>query len=147
MKKNLFLLFTLVGLHAFPQAKVKADDILGVWISNLEKGHVEISKDGDKYNGKIIWLKVPTYPDGSPKADKHNPDKSQRTNPLLGLMPLKDLVFVKDHWEGGTIYDPESGKTYTCRATLKGNELELRGYLGISQIGRTQTWTRLEGGK
>ena len=98
-------------MYAYPQAKVKADDILGVWISNLEKGHVEISKNGDKYNGKIIWLKVPNYPDGTPKADKHNPDKSQRANPLLGLMPLKDLVFVKDHWEGGTIYDPESGKT------------------------------------
>ncbi len=147
MKKILLLIFSFLGLYVFPQSRVKADDITGTWISNLEKSHVEITRQGDKYYGKIIWLKIPTYTDGTPKTDKNNPDKTKRTEPLIGLQPLRDLVFVKDHWENGTIYDPEIGKTYTCRATLTGNTLELRGYLGISQIGRTQTWTRFEEGK
>ncbi len=151
MKKILLVCFLITGLCAFSQKKgkekekpvVNADDILGVWASNMEKGHVEITRDGDKYHGKIVWLKVPTYPDGTPKLDKYNPDKTKRTDPLIGLYPLKDLVFVKDHWENGTIYDPESGKTYSCRITLKEGKLDLRGYIGLSQIGRTQTWTKV----
>lgn len=144
MKNFLFFgLFLLLSTTSFSQ-KVLPDDIMGIWVSNLGKGRVEISKDstGTKYQGKIIWLKIPTYPDGTIKVDKHNPDKSKQTNPLVGLIAVKNLTFVKDHWEGGTIYDPESGKTYTCKATLKGNKLGLRGYIGVSQIGRTQTWER-----
>lgn len=143
--KNLFSAALLFLSFSFYAQQPMADDIKGNWISNLEKGHVEIIKDSviGKYYGKIIWLKVPLYPDGSPKMDKNNPDKSLRTQPLVGLVVLKNLKFVKDHWEGGTIYDPESGKTYSCKATLKGDKLELRGYIGMSQIGRTQTWQRL----
>jgi len=143
MKKLFLLSFLILGFYLFPQ-KSKPDDILGIWVSNLEKGRVEITKEGDKYFGRIIWLKVPTYPDGSPKADRNNPDKTKHGDLLMGSCPLQNLEFKKDHWDNGTIYDPENGKTYSCRATLKENKLELRGYLGISQIGRTQTWTRFE---
>ena len=145
MMKKLFLML-LLSFTATPffSQSVNADAITGIWISNLEKGHVEITRDGDKYNGKIVWLKNPTYPDGTAKIDKNNPDKSKQSQPLIGLNVLKDLTFVKDHWESGSIYDPESGKTYSCRATLKDNKLELRGYIGVSQIGRTQTWVRLD---
>lgn len=144
----LFITFLFLSISLYSQQPM-ADDIKGNWISNLEKGHVEITKDSaaDKYYGKIIWLKIPLYPDGSPKIDKNNPDKSLRTQPLVGLVVLKNLKFEKDHWEGGTIYDPESGKTYSCKATLKGDKLELRGYIGISQIGRTQTWQRMPAGQ
>jgi uncharacterized protein (DUF2147 family) len=140
MKKLLLLTCFLTGLCS--AQTVNRDEILGTWKSNLEKGHVEITRDGDTYSGKIVWLKKPAYPDGTLKMDKNNPDKDMRSKPLLGLVVVKNLVFVKDHWESGTIYDPESGKTYSCRVTLKDNTLNLRGYIGISQIGRTQTWTR-----
>lgn len=144
--KNLLLLSIfccVTGMFAQKAKTVVADDILGVWASNLEKGHVEITREGDKYHGQIIWLKVPAYQDGTPKIDKNNPDKTKRDQPLIGLTVLKDLVFVKDHWDNGTIYDPESGKTYSCRITMKEGKLDLRGYIGVSQIGRTQTWTRV----
>ena len=146
MKKKIVLYaFLLLNASAFSQTPV-ASEIIGTWISNLSKGHVEIRKDsvGDKYHGVLIWLKAPNYPDGTPKLDKNNPDKTLRTQPLLGLVVLKNLSFVKDHWEGGSIYDPENGKTYSCKATLKESKLELRGYIGLSQIGRTQTWERLD---
>jgi uncharacterized protein (DUF2147 family) len=148
MKNFLFFgLFTLLSTASFSQKKILADDITGIWTSNLGKGRVEITKDstGTKYQGKIIWLKVPTYPDGTIKLDKNNPDKTKQTDPLVGLIAVKNLSFVKDHWEGGTIYDPESGKTYSCRVTFKGANLEFRGYIGVSQIGRTQTWERYNG--
>lgn len=140
MKKLLLLTCFLTGLCS--AQTVNRDEILGTWKSNLEKGHVEITRDGDTYSGKIVWLKKPAYPDGTLKTDKNNPDKDMRSEPLLGLVVVKNPVFVKDHWESGSIYDPESGKTYSCRVTLKDNALNLRGYMGTSQIGRTQTWTR-----
>jgi uncharacterized protein (DUF2147 family) len=138
--KKLFLLACLFTGLCSGQT-VNPDEIVGIWKSNLEKGHVEITRNGDVYSGKIVWLKKPTYPDGTVKIDKNNPDPAKRNEQLMGLEVLKDLVFVNDHWEGGKIYDPESGNTYSCRITYKDGTLNLRGYIGISQIGRTQTWT------
>jgi uncharacterized protein (DUF2147 family) len=45
-------------------------------------------------------------------------------------------------WDQGYAYDPENGKTYSCKMTLNGNKLDVRGFIGISLIGRTTTWTR-----
>jgi uncharacterized protein (DUF2147 family) len=45
-------------------------------------------------------------------------------------------------WEDGKIYDPKNGKTYSCKMTLEGNELKVRGYVGFSLLGRTTVWTR-----
>jgi len=141
---KMFFILCIASITSFyGQEITKPDDILGTWSSNLEKGHVEIFRQGDHYFGKIVWLKKPTYEDGTAKLDKKNPDKSSHLQPLMGLCVLKNLVFVKDHWETGTIYDPESGKTYSCRISIKDNTMELRGYIGISMIGRTQSWTRL----
>jgi uncharacterized protein (DUF2147 family) len=48
-------------------------------------------------------------------------------------------------WENGTIYDPKSGNTYACNMELEGtNTLRLRGYIGISLIGRTEVWKRAD---
>jgi uncharacterized protein (DUF2147 family) len=57
---------------------------------------------------------------------------------------LKDFEFDgKKEWKGGTIYDPESGKTYKAYFYLENkNTLKLRGYVGVSALGRTQTWTK-----
>ena len=45
--------------------------------------------------------------------------------------------------EGGRIYDPTSGKTYKGSVTVSGDLLKLRGYVGISAFGRSETWTRV----
>jgi hypothetical protein len=45
-------------------------------------------------------------------------------------------------WSQGKIYDPKNGKTYSCKMTLEGNELKVRGYVGFSLLGRTTVWTR-----
>jgi uncharacterized protein (DUF2147 family) len=47
-------------------------------------------------------------------------------------------------YDGGTIYDPKSGKTYSCKMTLKGDKLDIRGFVGLSLLGRTETWTRVK---
>lgn len=48
------------------------------------------------------------------------------------------------HAEGGTLYDPKSGKTYRGEMTASGNALALRGYIGLKVFGRTETWTRTQ---
>jgi uncharacterized protein (DUF2147 family) len=56
---------------------------------------------------------------------------------------LSGFKFDGKIWEDGTIYDPKNGKTYSCIIKSKGpNILDIRGYIGISIIGRTTTWTR-----
>jgi uncharacterized protein (DUF2147 family) len=58
---------------------------------------------------------------------------------------LKDFTFDGDNvYSGGTVYDPKNGKTYSCKMTLDGNSLNIRGYIGISLFGRSVTWTRVK---
>lgn len=145
MKKLLILLTGLALLLSNSAFSQKADDILGVWLTGSKKGHVEVYKQGDKYYGKIIWLKEPLNEQGKPKMDKNNPDKAKQTAPLMGLNMLKGFVFDEDEWEDGTIYDPENGKTYSCEITMKDkNTLNVRGFIGISLIGRTDVWLRVK---
>src|SRR5271163_1974330 len=106
----------ILSVNAFAQ-KINEDIILGTWLTGSGKGKVQIYKTGVEYNGKIVWLKEPTYPDGKTKVDKHNPDVAKQTNPILGLNMLKGFVFNDGKWIDGTIYDPENGKTYSCKIT------------------------------
>jgi len=129
----------------------EADAILGQWVTEEGKSRVEITKSGGKYYGNILWLKEPNYPEGDEEAgktkhDRNNPDKSKQTKPIIGLQVMKGFKHTGGKtWAKGTIYDPENGKTYKCKATLEGTKkLNVRGYIGISLIGRTTVWTRYE---
>jgi uncharacterized protein (DUF2147 family) len=123
----------------------KADAILGTWVNPNGQDHILIYKRGNKYFGKLDWIKFPNDEQGKPKTDKKNPDVALRSRPELGLELLKDFTFDGDNvWADGTIYDPKSGKTYSCKMTLDGNSLKIRGYVGISLFGRSETWTRVK---
>jgi len=60
----------------------------------------------------------------------------------MDLVILKGFIKKGNVYDDGTIYDPKSGKTYSCTMTLKGNNLAIRGYVGVSLLGRTSTWSR-----
>lgn len=124
-----------------------ADAVLGKWETENGKSHVEIYKKDGEYYGKIVWLKNPLNEEGNPKVDKNNPEEDMRTRPLKGLELLREFEYDADDemWEDGEIYDPESGDMYSCEMSLEGdNKLKVRGYLGISLLGRTTVWTRVE---
>lgn len=124
------------------------DAIVGVWENGEKTGHIRIEKSGDKFTGKIVWLKEPLDPEtGKPKLDKLHPDKSVRSRPVMGLTNMWGFGYKgKKVWEDGKIYDPKKGSTYDCTIKMKDqNTLEVRGYIGISLIGRTDTWTRQAG--
>ena len=69
-----------------------------------------------------------------------------RRRPRLGLVILTDLAHKAGaKYAQGKVYDPKSGKTYSAQAELAGNnKLKLRGFIGVSLIGRTSEWTRAQ---
>jgi len=142
MKRSLLLLLIYITAASFVQTP-KADDVAGNWYTAQNKAKVQIYRSGNKFFGKITWLKEPNNPDGKPKVDKNNPDASKRANPIVGLQILSGFVFEDDEWVSGDIYDPENGKTYSCKMSMPDkNTLKVRGYIGISLFGRTETWKR-----
>jgi len=143
MKNFLFiLLFTAFGFSAYSQNK---DAVIGEWANATGEAHVDIVKRNNKYFGKIVWLKNPKDERGAIKTDQKNPNESLRSKPIQGLEILKDFVFDGEKWTDGKIYDPKSGKTYSCNITLKpdGN-LNIRGYIGLSIIGRSEVWKKVK---
>lgn len=137
------LMVFLVSLFSFSSM---AEDFspLGVWLVGSGKAKVEIYEKDSELEGKIIWLKEPLNAEGQPKLDKENPDKEAKTKPIMGMILVKGFKKEEaNYWSGGTVYDAESGKTY--KATLKmakADEIKLRGYVGITLFGKTDTWTR-----
>jgi uncharacterized protein (DUF2147 family) len=124
--------------------KTGADAITGIWLTESKKGKVEIYKGTDgKYHGKIVWLRDPKNEDGTDKLDTKNPDPAKKKNKILGLYNLRGFVYKGSTWEDGLIYDPDSGNDYSCIMTLlPDGTLKVRGYVGISLIGKTQIWNR-----
>ena len=144
MKRILFWLICLLlvlGGRAFAD---EADAIMGAWYTKDNKALVQITKTDNTYSGKIVWLNEPKNEDGSEKLDTNNPDQSMQDNPIIGLNLVNGFVYKgKNKWGEGTIYDPDNGKTYSCKMQLKeDNSLKVRGFIGVALIGRTQVWTR-----
>lgn len=145
---RLFLLL-FVSISAFA---VEAEDLVGVWHTADQEAKVQIERCGQKFCGKIIYLKEAIYAAdddqgmaGKPKVDRENPDKKLRDRQVVGLEILSGFRFKDGKWSGGTIYDPESGKTYKCKITLRNDgKLEVRGFIGFSLLGRTEIWTKAQ---
>jgi uncharacterized protein (DUF2147 family) len=149
------MLFLIVVVAAAMPMWAGGDDILGVWFNQKQDAKIDIFKCGNDYCGKIVWLKVPTYPpdskEGTPgtqKIDTKNPDAALKNRPILGLQIMDGLQYASGNlWKNGKIYDPDSGKTYNAKATLVSPvELNLRGFVGLSLFGRTEKWTRVNKG-
>jgi uncharacterized protein (DUF2147 family) len=139
---SFLLLLTAFSFAGFAQNK---DAIIGKWVNSTGEAHVDITKKSDKYFGKIVWLKAPKDEKGVVKTDVKNPDAALQSRPILGLEILNNFVYDDGKWTDGKIYDPKSGKTYSCNMTMKGNDvLNMRGYIGISLIGRSETWKRVK---
>jgi uncharacterized protein (DUF2147 family) len=136
---TLFMLLLATAYTSMVNAQTKSDALLGEWLSEKKDSRFLIYKQDNKYYGKIVWGT------GSDTKDSKNPNLKLRNRELIGLTILYDFVFDgEDTWEDGTIYDPREGKTYACKINMKSeNELNVRGYFGISMFGRTEVWTRV----
>jgi uncharacterized protein (DUF2147 family) len=115
---------------------------IGLW--QTEDAKIEIFEADGKLNGRIAALNQEYTTDGVEKTDIHNPDSAKRSRPLVGLVFMMGFTpAAPGRWEHGTVYDPKTGNTYASFLEYKGGDiLKLRGYIGISLIGRTAVWTK-----
>lgn len=149
--KRAALIATLLFLSSSSLAQDTAGSrVLGVWATEKAQAHVEISLGENGYHGVITWLQEPFFAAddelaGQPKTDRENPDPQLRKRSILGLRIMEGFQYEGgNRWAGGTIYDPENGRTYRCKLQLTGEgTLKVRGYVGISMFGRTTEWTRV----
>jgi uncharacterized protein (DUF2147 family) len=119
-----------------------SSSVIGLWKN--EDASFELYEENGKLNAKIVSLVEPLTPDGKEKTDIHNPDANKHSRPIIGMVFMTGFTPAgSGKWDNGTIYDPKSGNTYSCNMELEGaNTLKVRGYIGISLIGRTQIWKR-----
>jgi len=146
MKKKLLLLVALV-LSVARMASAQTMTPLGVWTNSEKKATFEIYKCSTNLCGKIVTIAIPNDPaTGKPKTDSKNPDPKLRSRPRLGLVFMQGFKYDDDNkWDDGKIYDPETGKTYSCYMKMESaNTMEVKGYIGFSLIGKSQTWTRVK---
>ncbi len=142
MKLAFRLLFVSLTFFGLSVAAEEAD-IEGRWLSGDGEGWIDIRLVDGKPVGTAAGST--TAKAGDPvRRDDLNPDPALRDRPLKGITILHGFEYVGDDvWKGGRIYDPNSGKTYKSSMTLVNkNTLKVRGYIGISLFGRSDTWTR-----
>lgn len=143
--KGSFLVLVAI-LFSFAAKAQSPDAITGVWWNAEKTSKIQVYEKDGRYHGKIVHLEEPNDAEGKPRKDKDNPNDKLKSRPLKGLVILNDLEYEGNgEYDEGEIYDPKTGKTYSCSAKLVGKDkLDLRGYIGFSLIGRTSTWTRAE---
>ncbi len=143
--KVLLLLSAL--LFAAGDKEVKSDQILGRWLSAEKDLAVEVYKVNGRYAGKVVWFDCskPNTPPMSQHFDTENPDPKLRSRPWLGMVVLNNLGFDgSSEWNGGTVYDPNSGRTYRTVVRLASpTSIIVRGYWGIEFLGKNMRFNKV----
>ena len=144
MKSTIALILSGAATAAFAQATP-----VGLWKTiddetKVEKSYVRIVEQGGVLVGRIERLINP------PKADPvcEACTDARKGQPIVGMTIIEGVKKSADEpvWDSGSILDPNNGKTYKVRLTPKdgGKALDVRGYIGMPMLGRTQTWQRAE---
>ena len=108
------------------------------------KSFVRVWSEHGELLGKIEKLIRKPGQNPDPVCSKCAGDKKDK--PITGMTIMWGLAQDGDAWAGGYILDPNNGKTYRCKVKLEpgGSKLSVRGYMGFSLFGRSQTWLRVE---
>lgn len=142
------LLAMLIALVS-GQVLAASDSPVGTWrsIDDKTKKERSIIRITD-HNGELqgVVEKIFDEPGDDPAHLCEECKGERKDKPVLGMTILWGLKKDGDAWTGGEILDPKNGKIYRCKMTLSadGKSLDVRGFIGISLIGRTQTWLRQE---
>ena len=141
MKKSI-----LFGLFFMLTSLMYAQSPVGTWKTiddetKQAKSYVEIFEKDGKLYGKVT--KILTK--GKEDAKCTDCSGALKNKPILGMQILSGMKKDGKEWNGGKILDPNSGKEYKAKMSLNGNDkLDVRGFIGISLVGRTQTWQRVK---
>ncbi len=141
------LLTTLALLPLAVQASEATP--VGLWRTiddktGKEKSLVRITEVNGELRGTIEKLSREPNEDQNPMCDKCSGERKGK--PVLGMMILSGLKRDGKEWTGGEILDPNNGKTYKCKISMDdaGKKLNVRGFIGVALLGRTQVWLREE---
>jgi len=142
MIKQLTLSTLLLCLAQFCLAQ---SGITGTWKTiddetGNPKSHITITEKDGKYYGSVTDILTDRIDAVCDKCDGAKKDQ-----PIMGMQLLENLEVYKDYYSYGTILDPNNGKIYKCSVWNDGDDkLTVRGYIGISALGRSQTWHRVK---
>ncbi|HKB82429.1 MAG TPA: DUF2147 domain-containing protein [Burkholderiales bacterium] len=141
------ILIVAAGLMVVSGLAAAAGSPVGTWRSiddktKQERSIIRITEDNDELKGVVE--KVFDQPGDDPDHLCKECKGERKDKPVIGMTILWGLKKDGDVWAGGEILDPKNGKTYRCKMTLSedGQSLNVRGFIGISLIGRTQIWYR-----
>ncbi|MBU3577940.1 DUF2147 domain-containing protein [Polynucleobacter sp. UK-Kesae-W10] len=146
MKKRPFIpsIALLLSLWAWKILAQTPDSITGIWKTfdddtQQPAAIVQISEKNGVYSGVILKILDPSAPLVCDKCTDNRKGK-----PITGMEILTGLKKAGDSYSGGLILDPDDGEIYRAEMKLKdqGSKLDLRAYIGIPLLGRTQTWIR-----
>jgi len=127
------LLFSLFTAHA-------ADPVEGKWEKSDKQGQILIKVEKGKLSGYLIGVK-----DKKRTHDTNNPNSKLRKRKLIGLKIISGFTKGSDgKWSGGSVYDSSKGKTYKGKIWIEGGSLMMRGYVGVSMLGKTAQWNRMK---
>lgn len=137
-----YFLLAFLFLSLFTNAQTNEDDVLGRWISTDNKVAVNIYKNGNNFQAKVIWFndKLGSGKPMNSRVDEDNPDPNLRTRKIIGMDILEGLSYnSKTHrWQNGKIYDASTGRTWDAYLEIQKNgELRVRGYWKFKWIGKT----------
>jgi uncharacterized protein (DUF2147 family) len=145
---SVVVLAILVQAGASPAQPAAGPTPVGRWRtfddrSGQERGLVRIEEHGGLLSGRVVGI---LNPQEAVRVCEKCTD-ARKGQSILGMTILTGMRREGDRWVGGEILDPETGSVYHCSMRLEdgGVKLVLRGYIGISLFGRSQTWLRQGG--
>lgn len=133
------LVLALVGASAQPSAPT------GLWQTVNERGErealVRILEVQGELRGTVVQVYSPPAPSAHPLCEECT--GARKNAPVVGMEILRGARWDGKRYSGGEILDPDNGRTYRCTLRMREDgRLEVRGFIGISLLGRTQIWVR-----
>ena len=132
-------------------AEISLETPVGYWktiddVTGKPKSIVQIWKTNDNIlMGKVVKIfSKNNHADQTKKCEACKGDLHGQ--PIVGMVILSGLTAKQNQWKNGKILDPENGKSYSCAMHTidHGKKLDVRGFIGLSLLGRTQTWERVD---
>lgn len=134
-------------------AESEADKICGLYyvidkFTSGEECKIRIYRTPQNtYEAQVVWMKQPNHPDGSRRLDVNNPNPALRNTPCDRVVMMRNLTYnaAEKEWQNGEVYNPQNGRFYRSYMRFENDStLRVRGYWGVSLLGLTMYWDKLE---
>ena len=148
LKALIVIVFTILHGPVYVHGQAPADNIVGKWMSSQRNVIVEIFKETNTYQGRVVWFDDSDNKSSpmNERIDQNNPNPALRKQKVIGLIVLRYLTYdaMENRWENGKIYDVQSGKKWDSSVWItKDGLLKVKGYWHFEIFGKTMTFKRV----